>query len=216
MIFPGGSKDPPLQSRPVYNTKVNLTSLTEKEDVYIKHFLDSIVGQGLIKQDATLCDVGAGAGFPSVPLKIIRPDINLTLVDSLNKRIVFLLELINKTGLQNVSAIHSRAEDFCKNNREVFDCVTARAVASLNTLGEYCLPLVKVGGYFIPYKAGDIEDELSGAKPAIKTLGGKTDSVFTTMLPGTDIARNVLKIKKINKTPSKYPRSGNKPKKQPL
>jgi len=199
-----------------YNEKVNLTAITEKEDVYIKHFLDSIISAPFLKENAKVCDIGAGAGFPSLPLKIVRPDLNVVMVDSLNKRIVFLEELIKELNLKNIKAVHNRAEDFAINNKEKFDVVVARAVASLNTLCEYCLPLIKVGGYFYAYKSGDILDELNNATNAISVLGGKLYEVKQLLLPNTSIARSLIIVVKHKKTPSQYPRTKNKPKLQPL
>lgn len=199
-----------------YNQKVNLTSITEKEEVFLKHFLDSIISHKLIQKDASVCDIGTGAGFPGIPLKIIRPDIKLTLVDSLHKRVVFLQELANKLKLEDVSIFHSRAEDFAKTHRERFDVCVARAVASLNTLSEYCLPFVKVSGSFLAYKAINIEEELVLSKHAISVLGGKIKHIEPILLPETDIIRNIVVIQKIMPTPVKYPRDKNKPKTQPL
>ncbi|MGD9901471.1 MAG: 16S rRNA (guanine(527)-N(7))-methyltransferase RsmG [Spirochaetales bacterium] len=199
-----------------YNSKTNLTSITEKSDIYIKHFLDSLLGLSLINQNAKICDIGTGAGFPGVPIKIARPDINLVLVDSLNKRVEFLKELVIQLNLDKIEVIHARAEDFAKNNRESFDYAVARAVAPLNTLSEYCLPVVRLGGEFIAYKADNIEEELNSSKNAIKILGGNINKTVKIMLPGTDIIRNFVIIKKTHSAPSKYPRSGNKPRTQPL
>lgn len=199
-----------------YNEKINLTTITQKEEVYVKHFLDSIAGAKLIKQNANICDIGCGAGFPSLPLKIVRPDIIVTMVDSLNKRIIFLDKLILELGLTGVVAIHSRAEDFAKTHKDKFDYSVARAVASLNTLVEYCLPFVKVGGEFLAYKAQNLGGELMCAHNAIKTLGGSFYRTENIVLPGTDIERNIVIIKKQRITPKGYPRDKNKAKTQPL
>jgi len=199
-----------------YNEKVNLTAITEKEEVYIKHFLDSIITAPFLKENAKVCDIGAGAGFPSLPLKIVRPDLNVVMVDSLNKRIVFLNELINELNFTNIKAIHSRAEDFAIINKENYDIVVARAVASLNTLCEYCLPLIKVGGYFYAYKSNNILDEVNDAKNAISVLGGKLNEIKTVALPNTDIVRSLVIIYKEKKTPKEFPRTKNKPKLEPL
>ena len=167
-----------------YNQKVNLTAITDKEEVYIKHFYDSCLACNDIPQNAKLIDVGTGAGFPGVPLKIIRKDIELHLVDSLNKRIIFLENLKQKLNI-NYCSYHSRVEDFCliHNNREQFDVCVSRAVAKLNTLCEYCLPLIKVGGMFIAYKSGDIDEELTQSARAIEILGGKIIEIKRFTLP---------------------------------
>jgi 16S rRNA (guanine527-N7)-methyltransferase len=199
-----------------YNKKVNLTAITEKKDVYVKHFLDSIAGAKLIKQNSTVCDVGCGAGFPGLPLKIVRPDLEVTMVDSLNKRIVFLNGLISELNLKGVIAIHNRAEEFAKTHKEKFDYCIARAVASLNTLSEYCLPFVKIGGEFLAYKAQNLKEELLTAHSAISLLGGSLNRIESLILPNTDIERNIAIIKKAKKTPKGYPREKNKPKIQPL
>lgn len=236
-----------------YNEKVNLTAITEKEDVYIKHFLDSVLGYNFIPKNATVVDVGTGAGFPGLPLKIVRDDINLTLVDSLNKRLEFLNELTTKLGYKtnyinsenvqknlktiknnqnlaklndnlnifnkNVNTIyivHSRAEDFCKLKRECFDVAVARAVARLNTLLEYLLPLVKVGGIVLAYKGSSSEEELVEAKNAIKILGGEYLKTLHFDLPNNMGERNIIVIKKIKDTPKIYPRDKNLPKLKPL
>jgi 16S rRNA (guanine527-N7)-methyltransferase len=200
-----------------YNQKVNLTAITEKEEVYIKHFYDSCLASEIIPQNAKLVDIGTGAGFPGVPLKIVRKDIDLHLVDSLNKRIIFLEYLKQKLNL-NYTTNHSRAEDFSNNlnNREAFDVCVSRAVAKLNTLAEYCLPLVKVDGLFISYKAGEIEEELNESKRAINILGGEIKEIKKFNLPNNMGNRTLIIIKKIKNTPNKYPRNKNLPKLKPL
>lgn len=198
-----------------YNKNVNLTAITEKEEVYIKHFYDSCLSQSYIHNKAKVVDIGTGAGFPGLPLKIIRPDIELHLVDSLNKRITFLNILKEKLNL-NFKTTHSRAEDFCVNFRESFDVCVSRAVAKLNTLAEYCLPLVKVGGMLIAYKGANFNEELEESKKAIKLLGGQIEEVKTVLLPKDKGERNLIIIKKISKTNIKYPRSKNLPKIKPI
>ncbi len=200
-----------------YNQKVNLTAITDKDEVYIKHFFDSCLAHHDLPTGAKVVDVGTGAGFPGVPLKIIRNDIDLHLVDSLNKRIVFLNELKDKIGV-NYNTYHSRAEDFCTNlnNREKFDISVSRAVAKLNTLAEYCLPLVKVGGKFTVYKSGEIEQEIKDSLNAIKILGGQIEEIKKFNLPRDMGTRSLIIIKKIKNTPNKYPRSKNMPKLKPL
>ena len=200
-----------------YNEKVNLTAITDKQDVYIKHFLDSCLANEFIPKQAKIVDIGTGAGFPGVPLKVIRPDIDLHLVDSLNKRIIFLNELKNKLNI-NYSTYHSRAEEFCSSvsNREGFDVCVSRAVAKLNTLAEYCLPLVKVGGIFIAYKGGDAEQEINDSLNAITVLGGKIEQIKKIELPNNLGKRSLVIIKKIKNTNKLYPRNKNLPKLSPL
>ncbi len=198
-----------------YNEKVNLTAITDKEEVYIKHFFDSCLANEFIDKKAKVADIGTGAGFPGVPLKIIRQDIDLHLVDSLNKRILFLEELKAKLGIK-YNTYHLRAEEFCINNRENFDVVVSRAVAKLNTLAEYCLPLVKVGGIFISYKAGDIEQEIKESEKAIKIFGGQIKEIKKFNLPNNMGTRSLIIIKKIKNTPAKYPRNKNLPKLKPI
>ena len=170
------------------------------------------------KNNATLADVGTGAGFPGIPLKIYRPDIKITLVDSLNKRINFLNEVINNLELKNIVTIHSRVEDFGKNKnyREKYDYVTARAVANLNTLSEYLVPIVKVNGKAICMKGNDVQDEVDNAKHAIKILGGTVEKVDYFKLPNSDISRNIIVVKKVNNTPARFPRKAGMPSKEPL
>ena len=205
------------------NEHVNLTRITEKNEVYLKHFYDSITGAfaepRLESEELTLCDIGAGAGFPSLPLKIAFPQLKVTIVDSLNKRIAFLEDLVAKLGLTNVTLIHDRAETFSAKNspyREKFDIVTARAVARLSVLSELCLPAAKVGGEFIAYKASAAPEELQQGGAAIKRLGGKVQKTVTLTLPGTDEERNIIVIDKIKATPKKYPRRPGLPSKKPI
>lgn len=203
-----------------WNNKINITSITEDKDIYIKHFLDSatIFKSGLIKNGASIIDVGTGGGFPGLPIKIINQKTNITLLDSLNKRIVFLNEVIDKIGFSNMVAIHGRAEEFGKmpEYREKFDITVSRAVAALNVLCEYCLPFVKVGGYFIAMKSTNVDDELKQANNAIKILGGTLSKSLDVTIPNTDITHRLIIIKKTRQTPTKYPRGSGKPKKKPL
>lgn len=202
-----------------YNKNVNLTAITEKQEVYLKHFLDSVLPINEIKKNATVVDVGSGAGFPGLPIKILREDVNLTLVDSLNKRTMFLQQVCKKLNL-NVSVNHSRAEDFCLNNRQKFDVAVARAVAKLNTLLEYLLPLVKINGIVLAYKGDNFLPELNESQNAIKILGGQYEKTLTFNLTDENNniigKRNIIVIKKIKPTPAKYPRAQNKPKTQPI
>lgn len=190
-----------------WNEKINLTRIIEKKDVYLKHFYDSLT---LIKvidltKDLSLCDVGTGAGFPGIVLKICFPNLKITLVDSLQKRINFLNEVINELNLKNIEAIHDRAEDYAKKHREEYDIVTSRAVANLRVLSELTIPMVKVDGYFAPMKA-NIEEEIIEAKDIIHKLNGKLEKKETFNLPIEDSLRNILLIKKVNKTNPIYPR----------
>lgn len=198
-----------------YNEKVNLTAITEKEQVFDKHFLDSILPIDEIKLNAKIVDVGTGAGFPSLPIKIVRPDVDLTMVDSLNKRINFLNEITQELKIKTTN-IHSRAEDFAKTNREKFDVAVARAVARLNTLLEYLLPLVKVGGIVLAYKGSSFKEEIDEAKNAITVLGGEYEKTLHFELPNNEGERNIIVIKKIKQTPKQYPRDKNMPKLKPI
>ncbi|MED4207284.1 16S rRNA (guanine(527)-N(7))-methyltransferase RsmG [Neobacillus mesonae] len=203
-----------------WNEKMNLTAITDKEDVYLKHFYDSITAGFYFDftKPLRLSDVGAGAGFPSIPLKIIFPEIEVTIVDSLNKRISFLNHLANVLGLEKVQFVHDRAETFGVNPkyRESFDVVTARAVARMSVLSELCLPLVKVGGHFLALKAANAEEELNAGKKAITTFGGRLESMSTFTLPIEESERNILIIKKEKQTPKKYPRKPGTPGKTPI
>lgn len=203
-----------------WNEKMNLTAITDEEEVYLKHFYDSITASFYFdfSKPFRLCDVGAGAGFPSIPLKIVYPHIEVTIVDSLNKRISFLNHLAKELNLENVHFIHDRAETFGVNPeyRESFDVVTARAVARMSVLSELCLPLVKTGGYFIAMKAANAKEELSVGQKAITTLGGKVEEIFTFTLPIEESERNITVIKKEKQTPKKYPRKPGTPGKMPI
>ncbi|MDD3402430.1 MAG: 16S rRNA (guanine(527)-N(7))-methyltransferase RsmG [Hespellia sp.] len=203
-----------------WNNVMNLTGITEYEEVNEKHFVDSlaIVKAIDLNQVQTVIDIGTGAGFPGIPLKIVFPHLKVVLLDSLGKRVKFLNAVTEELGLLNISAIHGRAEDFAKQKeyREQFDLCVSRAVANLATLSEYCLPYIRVGGMFIPYKSGEIEDELNAAKKAFHILGGKIDTTVKFQLPGTDIGRSFVKIKKIESTSKKYPRKAGLPSKEPL
>lgn len=201
-----------------YNEKVNLTAITERKEVYYKHFYDSLtLSLSLDLNEPVKCvDVGAGAGFPSIPNAIIFPNFNVTIIDSLNKRIAFLNQLIEKLKLCNAKALHKRAEEYASEAREDADVVTARAVARLNILAELCLPLVKVGGYFIAMKSVESEVELKEAQNAIKILGGSYIKTIEVFLPNDLGKREILVFKKIKNTPLKYPRVFGQIKKKPL
>lgn len=200
-----------------WNEKMNLTAITDQEDVYLKHFYDSLtIAFDFDFNNQTLCDVGAGAGFPSIPLKIVYPDLKVTIVDSLTKRITFLKHLINVLELKDVDAISARAEDYAKDHRAFFDIVTARAVARLNVLDELCLPLVKEKGYFITLKGRIAKEELKEAKKGIQILGGQVTKEVEMTLSSHDDQRCNIYIKKIQPTPKKYPRPFGQIKKKPL
>lgn len=203
-----------------WNSFMNLTAITEFEDVCTKHFIDSI---SLCKAvDCTkeyhVIDIGTGAGFPGIPLKIVFPNLRITLLDSLGKRVNFLNTVITELGLQEIEAIHGRAEDFAKTGvlRETFDICVSRAVANLSILSEYCLPYVKIGGYFISYKSEKVTEEIQMAQNAIQILGGEISDKKVFLLPNSDIYRNLLMIKKVQNTPKKYPRKAGLPSKEPL
>lgn len=204
-----------------WNEKMNLTAITEKSDVYLKHFYDSITAGFYYNgfHDAVhVCDVGAGAGFPSIPLKIVFPDLKVTIVDSLKKRIHFLEHLASQLELKEVNFIHDRAETFGQNKafRESFDIVTARAVARLSVLSELCLPLAKVGGTFVAMKAASAKEEIEAGKKAVSLLGGKIQTTHSFLLPVEESERNIIIIEKEKPTPKKYPRKPGTPNKEPI
>lgn len=205
-----------------WNKVMNLTTITETDEVISKHFVDSLslikIVEDLDTEVYSMIDVGTGAGFPGIPLKIVFPQLQITLMDSLNKRVNFLNEVIEKLGLQGISAIHGRAEDLGRDvkHREQYDLCVSRAVANLSTLSEYCMPFVKVGGSFIPYKSGKIEEELTEAKHAVFLLGGKIERTERFLLPGTEAERSLIKIVKTNGISKKYPRKAGLPSKEPL
>lgn len=201
-----------------WNEKMNLTAITEPDEVILKHFIDSITAERYIDKNAKIIDIGTGAGFPGIPLSIMRNDLKITLMDSLNKRIKFLDEVVKENELLNVDTIHSRAEELARNKdfRGKFDVATSRAVASLNVLLEYMIPFVKVGGYCICMKGSNIEEELNNAKKALNVLQCKIENIETFNLPGSDYGRNIIIIKKIGETPNKYPRKAGTPAKEPL
>ena len=201
-----------------WNKKINLTAITEPNEIILKHFVDSLTISKYISDGTRVVDVGTGAGFPGIPLKMYRQDIEITLLDSLQKRINFLDEVIRELNLEKIETVHSRVEDFGKDKkyREKFDIATSRAVANLATLSEYLLPLVKVGGKVISMKGSLIEEELELSKNAIKILGGKVEKVDEFNLPNSDISRNIILIDKIKETPNKYPRKAGEPSKKPL
>ena len=198
-----------------YNEKYNLTTITEEKDMFYKHFLDSAMGAYLFKENARVAEIGSGAGFPSIVLKILRPDLSFDLFESVGKKCEFLNTVCKELEFDNAKAVCGRAEELAKTEeyREKFDICTARAVARLNTLCEYTLPFVKVGGYFVAYK-GDAEEELTEAKNAIKILGGQVEEINTFELEG--VKRQIIVIKKIKNTPEKYPRGNGKERKKPL
>ena len=203
-----------------WNTKINITAITNDDEIDTKHFLDSLTPfvTDIFNGSKKVIDIGTGGGFPGVPLKIVNPDLNITLLDSLNKRIVFLNEVIEQLGLEDIEAVHGRAEELSitLKYREQYDICVSRAVASLDTLSEYCIPFVKVGGYFVSMKGPDIDEELKSSKNAIDTLGGRIVDAKLIEIPETDIVHSLIIIQKIRQTPTKYPRGGGKPRKNPL
>lgn len=201
-----------------WNKNINLTAITEPEEVLQKHFIDSLTILPYIEENATIIDVGTGAGFPGIPVKIAKENTKVILLDALNKRLNFLQEVINTLQLSNIETIHARAEEVGKNKalRENFDIATSRAVAPLNILVEYLLPLVKLGGKCICMKGSNIEEEIGNSKKAIEILGGKIEKISEFNLPNSDIKRNIIVIKKVSKTPEKYPRKPGTPSKEPI
>ena len=201
-----------------WNEKINLTAITEQNEIILKHFVDCLTIQKYIENNNNIVDIGTGAGFPGIPLAIMNNKNKFVLVDSLNKRINFLNDVKEKLELENVDAIHARAEEFCQNKmyREKFDIAVSRAVANLSVLAEYLLPAIKVGGKVICMKGSKIDEELNDAKFALKELGGNVILRKEFCLPGTDMKRNIIIVKKIKETPKKYPRKSGLPAKQPL
>ena len=202
------------------NKVMNLTAITEFDEVVEKHFLDSVsLTQQLdLHQPLKVLDLGTGAGFPGIPLKIVFPELEITLMDSLNKRVLFLQDVISSLQLENIEAVHGRAEEAARNKkyRESFDLCVSRAVANISTLSEYCLPFVKIGGSFISYKSYTIEDELEDGKKGIDILGGKVKDVYKFTLPDSELQRSFVIIEKEKKTPKAYPRKAGTPSKEPL
>ncbi len=200
-----------------YNEKYNLTAILEEKDVIYKHFLDSVAGEKFFFYGANVLEVGSGAGFPSIPLKILRPDLSFTLVESTGKKCEFLKIVVEKLNLKKVNVVQARAEDLAKleNYREQFDICCARAVARLNTLAEYCMPFIKVGGNFVAYK-GDAIEEVNEAKNAISILGGWKTELYSFQLPEEYGGRTIVKINKKTSTPTKYPRGNGKERNKPL
>ena len=201
-----------------WNEKMNLTAITDPEEIILKHFIDSITIIKDIEDGSKVVDVGTGAGFPGIPVSIMNPTLKITLVDSLNKRLIFLQEVVNKLNLKNIEIVHARAEEFGQNKkyRENFDISTSRAVANLSTLSEYLIPLVKVGGKVISMKASDAQAEIEDAQKAIEVLGGRIEKIDEFNLPQSDIGRTVVVIKKEKQTPNKYPRKPGTPSKEPI
>lgn len=203
-----------------WNEKINLTSITDDIEIDIKHFLDSLTPAvtNMFDGNKKIIDVGTGGGFPGLPLKIYNKELDVTLLDSLNKRIIFLNEVIKSLELKRINAIHGRAEELGRKEeyREQYDICISRAVASLDTLSEYCMPFVKKGGYFISMKGPDVDEEIIQSEKGIKILGGKVVDKKIFTLPESDINHSLIIIEKIKETPTKYPRAGGKPKKDPL
>ncbi|MDE6189677.1 MAG: 16S rRNA (guanine(527)-N(7))-methyltransferase RsmG [Clostridia bacterium] len=198
-----------------WNKKINLTAITSLEDVQIKHFIDSLLGNDLIQGSLSVCDIGCGAGFPSIPLAILNPNIEFTLVDSVNKKIEFIKEVKKELSLDNITTLHSRVEDFAKENFQKFDICVARAVAALPTLAEYTLPLVKVGGKLIAYKGINYKEELENSNKILCILNSKVQEIREYSLVGGD-KRFIIIVEKDGDCPKKYPRGGNKPRISPI
>lgn len=201
-----------------WNEKMNLTAITEPKEIILKHFIDSITILKYIDDNSKLVDVGTGAGFPGVPLSIMNPTLKITLVDSLNKRLIFLQEVVKELNLKNIEIVHARAEEFGqnKNYREKFDIATSRAVANLATLSEYLVPLVKIGGKIISMKASNAKEEINDAQKAIEVLGGKIEKIEEFDLPESDIGRTIIIIDKNKCTPAIYPRKAGTPANEPI
>lgn len=201
-----------------WNKMMNLTAITEPNEVILKHFIDSLSINKYVGDFENIIDIGTGAGFPGIPLSIVNSNCKITLMDSLNKRIKFLDEVSNEILAKNIDTIHARAEELAKNKnyREKFDCATSRAVASLNVLLEYMLPFVKVGGYCICMKGSNVEEEILNSKKSLEILGGVIENVLSFKLPGSDLGRSIVIIKKIKQTPNKYPRKAGTPIKEPI
>ena len=202
-----------------WNSFMNLTAITELQEVIDKHFVDSLaLGKFVSLNKKHILDLGTGAGFPGIPIKIMYPDTEIVLMDSLNKRIKFLNAIIEKLQLTEINAVHGRAEDMAHNTiyREQFDICTSRAVANLSTLSEYCVPFVKQNGYFVSYKTEHANNEIDEAKKAVKVLGGMIEKIEEYQLPGTDMGRTLVFIRKANKTKALYPRKAGTPSKEPI
>ena len=203
-----------------WNKKINITSIEDDEEIYLKHFIDSLLllNENNVSEHKTLIDVGTGGGFPGLPLKIVNDNYKITLLDSLRKRMDFLAEVVKALNLKDVDLIHGRAEDYGQNKkyRECYDICVSRAVAPLNVLSEYCIPFVKVGGYFAAYKSDNISQEILNSDNAIKKLGGKIKEIKEISLPATDIIRKIVIIEKIEPTHTRYPRKAGKPGKDPI
>lgn len=201
-----------------WNKKMNLTAIEQEEDIITKHFIDSLSIASYIPDTAKVIDIGTGAGFPGIPLKILKKDLSITLLDSLNKRITFLEEVIRNLSLENIQAVHARAEELAHKEeyREQYDIAVSRAVAPMHTLLEYMLPYVKIGGKCICMKGPNLQEESKDLQNCLETLGGEIEKIEEIVLPETEIKRNIMLIKKENKTPKKYPRNPGMPSKKPL
>ncbi|MBQ7794869.1 MAG: 16S rRNA (guanine(527)-N(7))-methyltransferase RsmG [Clostridia bacterium] len=199
-----------------WNEKMNLTAITDKEGIATKHFLDSMTALTTGKVTGKVADIGCGAGFPGLVLKIMKPEIELTLLDSLKKRLTFLDAVCGELEIGNTETVHARAEDGARLMRESFDTVVSRAVANMTVLAELCLPFVKVGGYFLALKGPLADEELSAAKRAIEVLGGKVESIFSADIPFTDLEHKIIIVKKVRHTPMQYPRKAGIAAKSPI
>ena len=201
-----------------WNEKINLTAIVEPKEIILKHFIDSLTITKYIGKNQSVIDIGTGAGFPGIPLKIVRKDLKITLLDSLNKRIHFLDEVIKDLALENIDTVHARIEEYAKNKnyRETYNIATSRAVANLTTLSEYMLPMVRINGMAICMKGSEISEEISKSKNSIKLLGGEISKIEEFALPKSDYKRNLILIEKARQTPSKYPRKPGMPSKEPL